>query len=306
MLGMTVSCPTWGWEWGSDAMVETLHELSALGVNWVAIHPYGSIRANGSIGFRDLDPDNPPEWLARPIAEAHALGMKILIKPHIAYWGSPWSWRGEIAFPDEAARARFFADYEDWIGQLATASKGADAFAVGTELDKTIQHEAEWRRVVDVVRARYSGSITYAANWTDYQRVPFWDALDAIGIQAYFPLVQDPGMPSPDELEAGWSKVMQQIAAVSARVDRPVVFTELGYNRSARAAKEPWKYDTGGVDAAEIQARCLKAAMKAMDAEPTVVGAFLWKWFPGGRQPNDFSKQAPHMRQVIEQEWGAR
>jgi hypothetical protein len=310
VLGMTVSCPTWGWEWGSDAMVETLHELHELGVNWVAIHPYAGIGNDGSVSFRGLDGPEAPVWLSRPIAEAHALGMKILIKPHIAYWGSQWSWRGEIALPDPTARARFFADYERWMARLAVASRGADAFAVGTELDKTIQHEAEWRRIIATVRAGYEGPLTYAANWTDYQRVPFWDALDAIGVQAYFPLVpgagDDGGVPSEAQLDAGWSRVMKDLRATSERVGRPVVFTELGYNRSSKAAAEPWKYDVGGPRAEEVQARCLSAAIRAMDAEPSVVGAFLWKWFPGSAQPHDFSASAPHMRAIIQSEWGGR
>ena len=310
VLGMTVSCPTWGWEWGSDAMVDTLDELAGLGVNWVAIHPYGGIRNDGSIRFREIDAADPPDWLARPIREAHVRGMKILIKPHIAYWGSQWSWRGEIAFPSEETRGRFFADYERWIGQLAAASRGADAFAVGTELDKTIQHEAEWRRVVAKVRSHYEGPLTYAANWTDFQRVPFWDALDAVGIQAYFPIVteegEDQGMPSPAQLDAGWRDVMRDVRALSERVGKPVVFTELGYNASSEAAATPWKYETGGEGAAEVQARCLEAAMRAMDGEPSVVGAFLWKWFPGRAVPSDFSHQTPTMRSVIERNWGAR
>jgi len=310
VLGMTVSCPTWGWEWGSDAMVDTLAVLADMGVNWVAIHPYAGIKNDGSIDARPVDPANPPAWLARPIAEAHALGMKILIKPHIAYWGSQWSWRGAIELPDPAQRARFFADYERWVGQLAAASTGADAFAVGTELDGTIAHEAEWRRVIGLVRSSYAGPLTYASNWTDYQRVPFWDVLDAIGVQAYFPVQHgrgdDDGVPSAAQLDAGWSAVMKDLSALSRKVDRPVVFTELGYNRSAKAGSEPWKYETGGERAMEVQTRCLEAAIRAMDAEPTVVGAFLWKWFPGDAEPRDFAKSAPHMRSVIRSHWGAR
>ena len=306
VLGMTVSCPTWGWEWGSDAMVETLQELAGLGVNWVAIHPYASIRSNGAVEWREFDPDDPPPWIARPIREAHALGMKIFIKPHIAYWGSPWDWRGAIDL-DAAQRARFFADYTRWIEQVAVASAGADAFAVGTELDRLVHHEAAWRNVIAAVRSRYPGPLTYAANWTDYDRVPFWDALDAIGVQAYFPLVRSAdGLPSDAELDRGWDEVLAGLRRTAARVDRPVVFTELGYNRSARAAVEPWKYQHGGDDAEAIQEACLRSAIRAIDREPLVVGAFLWKWFPGAQSPNDFNQGSERMRATIRERWGGR
>lgn len=306
VLGMTVSCPTWGWEWGSDAMVDALRDLAGLGVNWVAIHPYASIRADGSVQWRSIDPDDPPQWLERPIREAHALGIKILIKPHIAYWGSPWSWRGAIDL-DAAQAERFFADYTAWIEQMAAASTGADAFAVGTELDKLLGHEDAWRDVIRRVRARYEGPITYAANWTDYDRVPFWDALDAIGVQAYFPLVRRAdGVPSDAELDRGWDAVLAGLRRTAVRVDKPVVFTELGYNRSSKAAVEPWKYDRGGQDAEAIQEACLRSAFRAMDREPVVVGAFLWKWFPSKRPPNDFNKSTARMRATIRESWGAR
>jgi len=302
--GMTVSCPTWGWEWGSDAMVETMRELAALGVNWVAIHPYARIGNDGTVSFRALDTADPPEWLARPIAEGHAMGVKVFIKPHLAYWGSRFSWRGDITFDDRESWDRFFRTYAVWIETMAAASAGADAFAVGTELDGTIEHEAEWREITRRVRDVYDGPLTFASNWTDYQRVPFWDALDAIGIQAYFPL-HTRGVPTDAELDAGWAKVMTDVTALSARVGRPVVFTELGYNRSLGAARQPWDYSVdAGAEASDLQARCLDAALRAIDGQPDVVGAFLWKWFPGRSQPRDFDASAPAMQEVIGRRWG--
>ena len=38
--GMTVSRPTDGSEWGSDAMVHTMAELKEMGITWISIHPY--------------------------------------------------------------------------------------------------------------------------------------------------------------------------------------------------------------------------------------------------------------------------
>jgi hypothetical protein len=144
--GMTVSTPTWGWEWGTEAIDRTLDELGRDGVNWIAIHPYARIRQNGAVEFRPIDPAAPPEWLVRPIREAHERGQKVLIVPHIAHWGSGFSWRGAIAFPEPEARARFFRDYEAWILAVARATREADAFAVGSELDATIVGDgAEWR-----------------------------------------------------------------------------------------------------------------------------------------------------------------
>ena len=82
------------------------------------------------------------------------------------------------------------------------ACREADAFVVGTELDRILNHEAEWRTLIAEVRSIMKVPLTYAANWTDYKRVPFWDALDVIGIQAYFPVASKPNS-TPKEIQTG-------------------------------------------------------------------------------------------------------
>lgn len=306
--GMTLSTPGIGEDWGSDAMVGTLDELAALGVNWIAIHPYAEIRRDGEVRgyYGRLPSPAPPRWIRRPIEEAHRRGMKVLVKPHLAYWGSGFAWRGEIEFTTAAAWDRFFATYGSWVTRLADLARDADAFAVGTELDRTVRHEAQWRALIAAVRRDFPGPLTYAANWSDYRQVPFWDALDAVGIQAYFPLLTAPDQgrtPSQGELDAGWARIMGELRDFRRRTGKWVVFTELGYSRSSRAPYEPWDYGVGGTDAELVQARCLEAALKAIAAEPAVVGSFLWKWFPGGRQPRNFAMSSPAMRRVIAGRW---
>ncbi len=49
--GMTISCQGWGWEWGTDEMVEAMRQLKELGINWIAIHPYAAIRRDGTVAM---------------------------------------------------------------------------------------------------------------------------------------------------------------------------------------------------------------------------------------------------------------
>ncbi len=301
--GVTISTHGSGRDWGHDVIVPTIAEIRSIGAGWVATHPYARIGADGSVRFADFADGEPPEYLVRPIREAHAQGMKILIKPHLAYWGSPFAWRGEIEFDAEQAWQRFFADYERWIVKLARACRAADAFAVGTELDRTVHREARWRAIIDRVRAATPAPLTYAANWTDYRRVPFWDAVDAIGIQAYFPLAER-AAPSRQQLRDGWARLMTGLRAYSVARGRHIVFTELGYNRSHQAPVRPWEAHSDGADAEAIQLACLATALEAIEREPRVVGAFLWKWFPGeyGRRGN-FRVDAPAVRALIARHW---
>jgi hypothetical protein len=309
--GVTVSTHRGGQEWASDWMPPVLREIREVGGNWVAIHPYARIDADGTVRYRPIDPAQPPEEVARPIREAHALGLKILIKPHLAYWGSPFSWRGEIDFGSDPAGdpssneawQRFWTTYRQWILELAAVSSEADGFAIGTELDRTLRFEEEWRSLIEQVRRRTPARLTYAANWTDYERVPFWDALDQIGIQAYFPVSEEP-TPTDEALRRGWAANMATLRAFSERHDRPIVFTELGYNRSFAAAERPWDYDTDGPEAEPLQAACLRAALAAIAAEPRVEGVFLWKWFPGPRSASrNFQLTTPQMLGTIRDAW---
>ena len=303
--GMTVSCRGAGLSWGSEEMAGTLDRLAELGVNWVAIHPYGGIRGDGTVGQSRIDRLlEDPVWLTRAIEMAHERGLKILVKPHIAYWGSAFPWRGAIAFESGAQWNRFFATYTEWIVRVAEASRGADAFAVGTELDGTESHEASWRGIIAAVRAATDAPLTYSANWNRYRALAFWDALDVIGVQAYFPLVDHEGPATEAEVRAGWARVIAELEEFSRAAGKRVVLGELGYNRSQRAAVEPWAYASDSSPEGEaLQSLCLDAALDAVAGSDALVGAFLWKWFPGESERGNFLKSTPAMRRVIARHW---
>ena len=301
--GVIISTHTDGSDWASPQLPTTMRDIAGLGADWVSTHPYGWIRNDGSIRFHPFDPDSPPDPIAKPIRDAHEAGLKILIKPHLGYWGSKFSWRGDIKFESEEEWTRFFADYEAWIVHLARSCRDADAFVVGTELDSTLHREADWRRVIASVREQTDIPLTYAANWTCYQRVGFWDELDVIGVQAYFPLAEEAPF-SPELLTTAWDGHMRDIREFAGVHNRPVVFTELGYNRSFQAPIEPWAYATDGKDAEPIQALCMRVALRAVEDEPTVLGAFLWKWFPDPHPVGrNFQLATPVMRETISDIW---
>ena len=235
--------------------------------------------------------------------------MVTLLKPHLAYWRSPFAWRGDITFDTEERWQRFFRGYRVFIldqARLAEAER-ATVFAVGTELHKTLHREAEWRDIIGQVRAVYSGKLTYAANWDVYRDVPFWDALDLVGVQSYFPLSES-DEPTDLELEAGWAEVLSELRNYSEAVGKPILLTELGYAASTATARYPWKDDHVGepAAAAALKLRCMRIALRMIETEPAVVGVFLWKWFPADpllQLEHEFVLQYDAMRDVIRGAW---
>lgn len=211
---------------------------------------------------------------------------------------------GDITFDTEAQWQRFFRGYTEWIVNVAAATRDADGFVVGTELDLTLHRVEDWRRVIRAVREVTDAPLTYAANWTHYEEVTFWDDLDVIGIQAYFPLADSMGV-TEEALTHRWTGWMERLRVFSEAQDRPIVFTELGYNRAHNTPVEPWAYHTDGEDAEIIQAQCMRAALRAIDREPSVIGAFLWKWFPNPHPiGRNFQLATPGMKAVITEVWG--
>lgn len=102
--------------------------------------------------------------------------------------------------------------------------------------------EAKWRAVIQRAKARYGGPLTYAANFDQYASVGFWDALDLIGVNAYFPLRDTLGPTDRVTLVAGWRRVFEALHAFRAArgLEQRVLFTELGYTRRAGATAAPW------------------------------------------------------------------
>ena len=302
--GVTVSCQTWGKEWQTPEMMQTLDELKSLGVNSFAIHPYARIREDGQITFRVVDDHR---HVRAPLEAGRERGMSAMLIPHLAYWGTKFSWRGEIKFESAAEWDRFFADYETWIVEMAKLAEahGADVFCVGLEYTHAQKFEARWRRIIAAVRAVYRGKVTYGANWNEYAEVKFWDALDYIGVLAYFPL-STAANPTTAQLAAGWEKHAAKLARFSAEQGgKQFLFVEIGYNESARTAAEPWSFAMGGENAAAIQQRCIESALALTGKHPWLAGMYFWKWFP--ELPDDdvenFRIQTPAIKALIAKHW---
>ncbi|MEM7584794.1 MAG: hypothetical protein AAF560_15490 [Acidobacteriota bacterium] len=302
LRGMTVSCPGYGRIWGSRSMQSSLTELASLGVRWVSIHPYAGVRRNGTIRF---EPAAETGYLERSVAYAREAGIELFWKPHLAYWGS-FEWRGTIEFgEDEAAWRRFFDGYRAFIIDHARFAErhGIPLLSIGLEYERTTGREAEWRRIIADVRRVYSGQITYAANWDRLGAVPFWDALDLIGVQAYFPL-SGSADPSIGEIQASWDAHLSRLRELSERYEKPVLFAEIGYDVSPLAASEPWltKSRDNPTNRA-LQQRLMEVALSRIEREPHIRGMFWWKWMPGSRNYGDFAMRHPRVMETLRRAW---
>jgi len=302
--GVTVSCQTFGWEWATPEMAQTLDELKSLGVNSIAIHPYAQIQEDGHVRFRSNDNFS---YISTPLDWARSRDMSVMLIPHIAYWGTKFLWRGEINFQTKEEWDRFFGDYETWIVQMATVAEahGAGIFCIGLEFTYAQKFDARWRKIIASIRQVYHGKLTYGGNWDNFQEVNFWDALDYIGALAYFPLTKTEN-PTRAEIAAAWDRKCAELMAYSkAHGDKKFLFVEIGYNVSARAAAEPWAFKMGGDHAEEVQQRCIDVALDLPLHCPTIAGMYWWKWFPELPNPEEenYKLQTPAIKALIAKHW---
>src|SRR5919197_47840 len=176
--------------YGSATAAEALAALRATGANRAALVPTWYMATATSSEVRP-DPGLTPRdsALRKAARTARSLGMHVVIKPHVDVRDG--TFRGDVA---PASRSRWWHEYSAMLLHYAELAQqeGAAMLEVGTELTSMASDERQWRTLIAEVRARFAGQLTFAANWIDGARaIPFWDALDAIGIDAYMPLVTD-------------------------------------------------------------------------------------------------------------------
>jgi hypothetical protein len=206
----------------------------------------------------------------------------VLIKPHIwsrEFWNGG-KWVGDIQMTNDADWKAWFSNYRDYVLYNAgiAAETNADALCVGVELEKTSHRDADWRQLIADVKQVYKGPLTYSAAFMEWKKIGWWDAVDVIGITAYFPVAAGES-PTDEAIRAGWTKVYDELIPFSRKVGRRVCFAELGYTPSTTAAAEPWSGNMVGRDD-DLQARLYRIALdEAAKREKDVVGVFVWKWF---------------------------
>ncbi len=301
---------------------EDFDSLVATGANWIVQTPFGWQARHDTPELR-LITEGPVFWgetdegLEVTTRLARERGLTTLLKPHV--WlqrPEPGTWHADISMSNPDEWRAWWDDYRTFILHYARLAErlGAGGFCVGTELLGPVRHDpGEWRRLIADVREVFSGELTYAANWyAEFEEVPFWDALDYIGIQAYFPLA-DGNRPSVEELKAAWRPHLEAIERVQRRFGKPVLFTEVGYRSAPGAARDPWSWpehlphDTPAD--LEIQERAYRAFFEVFWDRPWFAGAYVWKWYPGNHEDlsenNDFTPQGKPAGKVLA-EWYRR
>ncbi|MBL4887149.1 MAG: glycoside hydrolase [Flavobacteriaceae bacterium] len=237
--------------------------------------------------------------------------IKIMLKPQV------WIWRGEytgfIKMNTEAGWKELEKTYSKFILDFASLANDlqVELFCLGTELEQFVAQRPQfWFTLIKKIKTIYKGKLTYAANWDEFKRIPFWKELDYIGVDAYFP-VSENKTPSIADCKLGWAKHKPVIKDLSKAHNRPILFTEFGYRSVDFTAKEPWRSDRElNVVNLQAQVNATKALFEEFWKEDWFAGGFIWKWYhnyesSGGKDNNRFTPQNKPTEALIRRQFGA-
>lgn len=287
----------------TDANLKPVINVNA---NWITVMPFAFIPK----GTASVQYNQNFQWsgetvngIEHTISLAKKNNLKVLLKPHI--W-THYSWIGDLTFHSEKEWKTFEASYTKYILEFATLSEklNVEIFCIGVEAKKmVIERPGFWTELIHQVRTVYSGKITYAANWDNYQNVSFWSLLDFIGIDAYFP-ISNAKTPSYQSCFIGWKPHYIAIKKLSLLTGKKIIFTEFGYRNIDYTAKEPWNESSNQTFNSIAQENAYQAIFSRFWGESWFAGGFLWKWFPdhtntGGVKNNRFTPQNKPVESII-------
>jgi hypothetical protein len=297
--------PTWtegGYE--GPQVERSLREMAGVGATWVQLVPtWYQQTTNASVIARSPSTVSDA-GLERAITLAHQHRLSVFLKPHVDL---PTPARGDRSSIRPDNREAWFASYTAFISHYAAmaARTGVEQFAVGTELSSISDDRAAWLQVIQGVRAQYHGTVVYAADPDEYNRVSFWDAVDLIGIDAYWPLSQA----STTEvlvLKQSWNSIRADLAAFSAQHGRKILFTEAGYTSQEGTTTHPSDWALSATPNQAEQAAAYQSLLEAFSHEPWWAGVYWWVWnaLPDdGNDTLDFSARGKAAENVIRSWW---
>ena len=284
--------------------------IADVNAGWVQIIPYGfsrpgdpSVTYNPNTGWWG----ESEEGVRTTIAYARNAGMKILLKPHI--WVSGQGWAGDYTLTDEADWQAWEANYQAYMMYFAELGEElrVDMLCIGTEYRNVVRDRPDYfGRLADSVRTAYTGPITYASNWDNYDKVEFWEKVDYIGIDAYFPLIPAT-TPSVDSLELAWEPLKEDFRELTEEVKRPILFTEYGYLSVDSAAWRAWELQENLQNRTvnlQAQVNGYQGLYNTFWDEPWFAGGFAWVWetnnaTAGGSLDRDWTPQNKPALEVI-------
>ena len=274
---------------------KAINELVKNNIEWVAVIPFFDQENETAPTIRGYE--NISEFtrrdstFIRTINELHDKGIHVMLKPHLWLFSG---WRSNLNFSTEREWDIWFESYRTYMLHYArmAAATNVKVLCVGTELKTSIKQQPEkWTKLITEIKEIYNGKLTYAANWDDdLNEIGFWNQLDFIGVQAYFPLTKNKN-PELEEIRKGWAAHISFLKQLSHQYKKPILFTEIGYRSDASTTIKPWEWNS--VDKAFFSKKSDRTQQLAYEAmfqelwhKDWFAGTYIWQWNTQSKEEN--------------------
>ncbi len=297
--GMNV--PSWEKDEYLDyRLTESLLFLKEIGADYITVVPtwYQESRTSNQIYPSDNTPID--SGVINIISVAKAMGYSVMLKPHLDV--EDGSFRGELEPSDIEA---WFSSYINFILHYARLAQQTDVdmFCIGTEL-KNLSSRNEWIEITVAVRNTYQNYLIYAANWDEYPNVCFWEYLDFVGIDAYFPLAQSREATIEEYLE-NFELWLYQVDNFQQGIGKDIIIPEVGFKSVRGSGVTPYDWQYAGIMDEESQAHAYRTILETLQRKSWLVGIYFWHWDPILKQDSlgytPYNKKAA---EVLREYWG--
>ncbi len=300
---------SWGWigwrgQYEGEAPRESMQKLAATNANWACLafgaemETFDSPRILWSVGNPKMVTDDE---IRRAIRLARENGLKIILKPVVNVRDGTWrAWikfEKEDGAKDQAAWENWWGDFRAMLIHYAEIARDTqcEMLCLGCEMEATEDSADKWRSLIADIRKVYPGVITYNANHGREDKIGWWDAVDVISISAYYPVGTDaldqaladdlskvpPSDNSLAALKRRWLPRKKALAALSAQLNRPILFIELGVCSARGFSAAPWTHHQPmAVYDGDEQRRYYQATIETFWDEPWFIGFAWWAWEP--------------------------
>jgi hypothetical protein len=232
--------------------------------------------------------------LAEAVRHARRKGMDVNIKPMIEIDnpdGEGEIWRGSIKLDDESL-VPFFNSYREFVLDACELARteGASRFYVGSELGgitSNYKSHGHWEELISACRSRLGASkcqLSYAANFDEYAQIAFWQLLDEIAVDAYFPLASRSsaagiGRPSEREIRKRVDRFMGQLRMFAESRRKPLYIAEWGVTPFDLTTVDPSDESPSATPDAIEAINAYNALLASMSTQGAwLTGVDFWHW----------------------------
>ncbi len=269
-----------GWYETEEAFSEA-KAIAESGADWVVLivtvyqEHFCSVKQ-----FRDFKLTPSDREVENMIEHLHGLGLKVQLRPMLETLDG--AGRLAVWFPaDDATGNRIpgcsRTQLADWFRSMTERAvyyakmaerTGCELYCLDSELDRLVNYNDHWKKVVSEVRKVYSGPVTSChtthMGLINYEKVLsdknhwFYD-LDLLSLSCYH-LAGKAGL-TKAELRDGFADQVIRFRKMAEIYEKPILFGELGSNKIP-----------------DEQADYLENFLELFSNEPWWYGLYWWKW----------------------------